>query len=257
MKGEHTMLRKQKKYLALACILAGILAVQANPVRAAGLLIADGGFGGVLEIKEHDVKVVINNGIAVTEVTQIFKNTENRQVEALYTFPVPKGASVSNFSMWINGKEMIGEVLEKQKAREIYNSYKRKRVDPGLLEQVDYKTFEMRIFPINAQAEQKVQIIYYQELFIDHDQATYVYPLATVTRSGIDSRTTGKFAINLDIKSAVPLTTIESPSHRDSFVVANHSDTYAAASLETTGAAWLLMSSLTTGFHGQKQGSIS
>jgi len=101
---------------------------------------------------------------------------------------------VANFSMWINGKEMVGEVLEKNRAREIYNSYKRKKRDPGLLEQTDYKTFEMRIFPINAGAEQKVQISYYQELAIDHDRATYVYPLATVTRKNVDSRTTGKFA---------------------------------------------------------------
>ena len=34
-------------------------------VHAAGLLIADGGFGGVLEIREHDVHVTINNGVAV------------------------------------------------------------------------------------------------------------------------------------------------------------------------------------------------
>jgi Ca-activated chloride channel family protein len=91
---------------------------------AAGLLIADGGFDGRLDIEEQTVNVTINNGIAVTEVTQVFRNKENRQVEALYTFPVPKAASVSNFSMWINGKEMIGEVLEKKRTREIYNSYK-------------------------------------------------------------------------------------------------------------------------------------
>src|SRR4051812_18970247 len=76
-----------------------------RPARAAGLLVADGGLGGVLEIKEHTVSVTVNNGIAVTTVDQIFVNTESRQVEALYTFPVPKNASVANFSMWINGKE--------------------------------------------------------------------------------------------------------------------------------------------------------
>ena len=48
----------------------------ARETRAAGLLIADGGFGGVLEIKEHNVHVTINNGVAVTQVTQVFKNTE-------------------------------------------------------------------------------------------------------------------------------------------------------------------------------------
>lgn len=225
------VLKVKTAVLSMAlCILAFIIPIHS---KAAGLLIADGGFGGVLEIREHTVNVTINNGIAVTDVTQIFSNTENRQVEALYTFPVPKGASVANFSMWINGKEMIGEVIEKKRAREIYNSYKKTRRDPGLLEQVDYKTFEMRIFPINAGAEQKVRLTYYQELNIDNDQGTYVYPLATVTRKGIDTRTTGKFAINAELKSSIPLVHIESPSHPNDFVIARHADSYATASLET------------------------
>ncbi len=202
-------------------------------VSAAGLLVADGGFGGQLEIEEHTVQVTINNGIAVTEVTQVFRNLENRQVEALYTFPVPKKASVSNFSMWIGGQEMVGEVVEKKRAREIYDSYKRRRIDPGLLEQVDYKTFEMRIFPINPRAEQKVKVTYYQELDPDHNWATYVYPLATVTREDIQARTKGTFAFSLDVKSAIPIAEMESPSHGQDFVIASHREDYYQASLET------------------------
>jgi Ca-activated chloride channel family protein len=205
----------------------------AQKSRAAGLLIAEGGFGGVLEIIEHDVSVTINNGVAVIEITQVFRNTEKRQVEALYTFPVPKGASVSNFSMWINGQEMIGEVLEKERAREIYNSYKQKKRDPGLLEQTDYKTFEMRIFPIGAGAEQRVQIAYYQELDFDNDWTTFVYPLATVTRPTIDSRVQGRFSASLNIKSAIPIVALESPSHKQDFLVVKHSDNYYEASLES------------------------
>jgi Ca-activated chloride channel homolog len=186
-------------------VVASALLFTGAPLQAAGLLVADGGFGGILEQKDHEVKVTINNGIAVTRVTQIFRNMEKRQVEALYTFPVPKGASVANFTMWINGKEMVGEVVEKKRAREIYESYKPARQDPGLLEQVDYKTFEMRIFPIAAGAEQKVEITYYQELDFDHDWATYTYPLATTTRKGVDSKVHGKLSFDLQIKSAIPL----------------------------------------------------
>ncbi|HTD67813.1 MAG TPA: VIT and VWA domain-containing protein [Candidatus Limnocylindria bacterium] len=220
-----------QKAFAVALAAIGILAPPS--MRAAGLLVADGGFGGVLEVKEHDVQVTINNGIAVTKVTQVFHNTESRQVEALYTFPVPKGASIANFSMWINGKEMVGEVLEKKRAREIYESYKQTRRDPGLLEQVDFKTFEMRIFPIAPNADQKVQLTYYQELDVDHDTATYVYPLATATRKNVDSRTTGRFAFNVEIKSAIPIGSVESPSHAKDFVVAKHTDGLHQASLET------------------------
>ena len=106
-----TMIMKLGKNLGglLAAISVSAIALP-TPIRAAGLLIADGGVGGVLEIKEHSVQVTINNGIAVTKVTQVFHNTEKRQVEALYTFPVPKSASVANFTKWINGKEIVGEV---------------------------------------------------------------------------------------------------------------------------------------------------
>ncbi|HEV3300225.1 MAG TPA: VIT domain-containing protein [Planctomycetaceae bacterium] len=220
---------------AAVLLAAGLWLAAGREARAAGLLISDGGLGGTLDIDEHTVRVTINNGIAVTEVTQVFHNTENRQVEALYLFPVPKGASVANFSMWIGGKEMIGEVVEKQRARQIYDSYKRIRRDPGLLEQVDYKNFEMRIFPIAAGAQQKVQITYYQELDFDHDWATYVYPLATAPRPGLGARTKGKFGLSLHVKSEVPIVGLESPSHKEQFVVVKHADNYREASLETTG----------------------
>ena len=74
-----------------------VLSLLSSRARAAGLLVADGGFGGVMQIKEHTAQVTINNGVAVTEIEQIFVNSEDRIVEALYTFPVPKGASVANF----------------------------------------------------------------------------------------------------------------------------------------------------------------
>jgi Ca-activated chloride channel homolog len=223
------MFTKWRSITVLA--IAFLMAVSAD---AAGLLIADGGFGGVLMIKEHTVRVTINNGIAVTEVNQVFLNTEDRQLEALYTFPVPGHASVANFSMWINGKEMIGEVVEKERARQIYESYKQKRVDPGLLEQKDYKTFEMRVFPIGPGAEQRVRVTYYQELNHDNDWATYVYPLATVTHAGIDDRIDGKFALTVEVKSEIPIVKMESPSHQEDFVLTAHNESYHEASLEKT-----------------------
>ncbi|HEX6960455.1 MAG TPA: VIT and VWA domain-containing protein [Lacipirellula sp.] len=226
--------------LALLAAALAVFAISspAPTVHAAGQLVADGGLGGVLETKEHDVRVVINNGVAVTEVDQVFVNKEDRIVEALYTFPVPKNASVANFSMWINGREMVGEVVEKERAREIYNSYKQVRRDPGLLEQVDYKRFEMRIFPIPARGEQRVRVTYYQELDVDHDWTTYVYPLATTADQGrIDERTTGRFSFSLEAKSEVPITKMESPSHGPDFVIARHTTAYSQASLELDGGS--------------------
>jgi len=220
---------------SLAAGLMGMLTVCVpHTVLASGLLIADGGLGGKLEIVEQEVRVTINNGIAVTHIDQVFLNTEQRIVEALYTFPVPHNASVSNFSMIINGKEMIGEVVEKKRAREIYDSYKAVRRDPGLLEQVDYKTFELRVFPIAAGAEQRISLTYYQQLNFDHNQAAYIYPLATNVKGEIDSRTTGKFAFTIDVKSEIPIADLKSPSHANDFVITHPTENYARASLEVS-----------------------
>jgi len=233
------MKNRLSKYLTATAAALAALALTGCCCRthAAGLLIADGGFGGTLEVKEQAVDVTINNGVAVTRVTQVFQNKEQRQVEALYTFPVPKGASVAGFSMWINGQEMVGEVLEKKRAREIYESYKQTRRDPGLLEQVDYKTFEMRIFPIAPLAEQRVELTYYQELEVDHDWATYVYPLATSTRKETEQKTTGRFAFTVHAKSLVPIQSVESPSHASEMIVARHTADYYQASLEQNGGS--------------------
>jgi Ca-activated chloride channel family protein len=234
MQGSRSLpVRPRYAPLPIAAALAAVLTLWSVRAHAAGLLVADGGLGGVLKIEAQRVNVSVNNGIAVTEVEQVFRNTEKRQVEALYTFPVPNGASVAGFTMWINGKEMVGEVVEKQRARQIYDRYKQVRRDPGLLEQTDYKTFEMRIFPIGPGAEQRVRIVYYQELDFDHDAATYVYPLATVTRRQIDQTVQGTFALSASIESAVPIVSLESPSHPKGFAIVRLDDAHYDASLET------------------------
>lgn len=227
-------MERMKWWGACALALTTLVATGGAESQGAGLLVADGGFGGKLEIVEQDVHVTINNGIAVTQVDQVFLNTENRIVEALYTFPVPKGASVSNFTMLINGQEMVGEVVEKQRARQIYESYKTTKRDPGLLEQVDYKTFELRVFPIAAGAEQRISLTYYQQLDFDHNQLSYVYPLATNSKDAVDATTHGKFAFTIDVKSEIPILELVSPSHANDFVVTKPTPNYSRASLEVS-----------------------
>jgi len=211
--------------LAIGCL--------ATSAHAAAAIIADGGLGGMLDIVDHRVEVTVDHGIATTTVTQVFRNREDRTIEALWTFPVPKAASVSNFSMWIGGKEMVGEVIEKQRARQIYDSYKRVNKDPGLLEQTDHKTFDLRIFPIAAKAEQKVEIVYQQELDTDHDWATYVYPLAMADgRSGSGNRVAGTMGFNFAARSAIPIAEIASPSHAKDMVFTRSGPEVREGSLE-------------------------
>src|SRR5688572_14199727 len=64
----NRLLRRGVWCAAAAAVALGLAAAGSRTADAAGMLIADGGFGGVLEIKEHAARVTINNGVAVTEV---------------------------------------------------------------------------------------------------------------------------------------------------------------------------------------------
>ena len=120
----RTNWRRASGSLALVAWDVVALVGRAGPAQGAGLLIPTGQ-NRSLAIESQKVDVNINNGVAVTTVTQVFKNDAPQPLEALYTFPVPREASVSNFSMWINGKEVIGEVLERERARQIYRQVTR------------------------------------------------------------------------------------------------------------------------------------
>src|SRR4051812_44319044 len=56
-----------------------------------------------LPMISHDVKITIEDQVAVTQVEQVFRNGADFAVEATYLFPIPNGASVRKFSMWVGG----------------------------------------------------------------------------------------------------------------------------------------------------------
>src|SRR5205814_200281 len=85
-----------------------------------------------LQVTRHRVEVRIEDSVAHTRVDEVFYNPNPTQLEGTYLFPLPPGAAISRFSMLIGGKEVQGEVLERDKARTIYESIVRQSRDPGL-----------------------------------------------------------------------------------------------------------------------------
>src|SRR5215471_12000258 len=65
-----------------------------------------------LAMVHHRVQVTLTDQVAVTKVQQTFRNHTDRNLEATYIFPVPRGASVRDFAMYIDGKRVAGEKVE-------------------------------------------------------------------------------------------------------------------------------------------------
>src|SRR5207248_5140734 len=136
--------------------------------------------------------------VSATRVEQTFRNHTPRQLEATYVFPVPKGASVNKFTMWIGDREVKGELLEAPKAREIYNSIVRRTQDPGLLEYIGTNLLRMRVFPIPPNGDQKVTLSYTSVANREGGMIEYVYPLKT---DGKATQTLEELSVSADISS--------------------------------------------------------
>lgn len=163
-----------------------------------------------LAMLNHQVDIAIEEQVATTRVEQTFRNHTDRRLEATYIFPVPKGASVRQFSMWVNGTEVKGEMLEADKARQIYTSIVRQTQDPGLLEYIGTNLLRMRVFPIEPKSDQKVALSFTSVAPRDNDLVEYIYPLKT---DGKATSTLEKFSIKATIKSQHPIQNVYSPTH--------------------------------------------
>ncbi len=194
--------------------------------QAAGLLTPTNGSLGALEIREHHVDVVIEDGYAITTVEQVFHNPHAQDLEAIYSFPVPDKAAVAEFTVWIDGKPVTGEVLEKKRAREVYETEKTAGRDAGLMEQDGYRTFDTHVSPVRAGQDTRIRFAYIQPAHVDTGIGRYVYPLE---EGGVDEEKLAfwtaqetvqeKFSFRLQLKSAYPVDALRVPQQPQATIV--------------------------------------
>ena len=167
-----------------------------------------------IQLGRAEVKVSIKQNLASTRIVQEFYNPNPRQLEADFYFPVPKGANVTDFVLYMNGKPVKGEVLDKEKAREIYEGIVRRLQDPGLVEWVDYNLFKVRVFPVPASGTQKIELEFAQPLEADQGQFKYALPLKTPRgKANAEGAPATDLKFNIDIESDEPIRNVYSPSH--------------------------------------------
>src|SRR5947199_188329 len=164
-----------------------------------------------LEVTSHQVNVKIDGQVAITSIDQEFYNPNDQRLEGFYMFPVPKGAHIDKFSMEIGGKTVDAELLPADKARGIYEDIVRKMRDPALLEYAGRDLFKVRIFPIEPRSRKPIKISYTELLRSDGGTVTYLYPLSTEKFS---ARPIKNLSMKIELKSAEPLASIYSPSHK-------------------------------------------
>ncbi len=191
--------------------LGALAFLTAQTAAHAGDLIPTDSRFGPLRVASHRVVTTVDNQIAMTRVEQVFANQHPVQLEAHYVFPAPAGATIIDFSMTINGKIMRGELLEKQRARRIYEGIVRQAKDPGLLEHVGANIFRVRVFPVLPRSEQKIEMTYLERVNYDAGQCRWTYPLLVPGSRG--GTRADLFSLRWRIESLVPISDVGCPTH--------------------------------------------
>src|SRR5262245_44770987 len=135
-----------------------LVAFAAGSASAAGLLVPADTHLPPLAMVHHRVSIAIDDQVAVTTVEQAFRNHTDRQLEATYLFPIPKGASVNQFTMWGDDTETTGELRDAKKANEVYTDIVRRTQDPAILEYLGNNLMRLKIFPVLPHQDQKVKL---------------------------------------------------------------------------------------------------
>ena len=164
-------------------------------------------------IKTVDVNVNIQDQVAVTKVDQIFFNEMNTSVEAVYLFPLPENAMITELNYWFNGQKYAAKIRQKGEAIAAYNQKLAQWLDPALLEYLGDNLFRLSIVPIETQTEVRTEITYVEMLDYNFGVNNYKFLLNTL---GLSSKPLETVKFNLNAKSQSQFKYFVSPSHGNS-----------------------------------------
>jgi Ca-activated chloride channel family protein len=182
-----------------------------------------------LTVNKLAASTEIVDAVAITRIEQVFGNPTPQPVEGTYIFPLDDDISVSKFSMYMDGKEVVGQVLGRGEARRRYEEIVSRMRDPALLEYLGTRMYQARIFPIRPGGEAKIELAYTQTLPIDAGLVRYRLPMSTAKHA---TGPIGSLSLLVGISSGIPIKDVFSPTHDAATV--RSSDARASASFEAT-----------------------
>ncbi len=183
------------------------------------------------------------------EVTQIFVNAGKRNVEAVYTFPLPHGAVLLDLTVKLGNKQLTGTVMPKKQAEDCYEAAITDGNSAIMLERTDNGICTINVGNLLAGERAELRYRFSQLLNWQQGSLRITLPTTIAPRYG-DPAEAGwqphqittyslladyPFSLALDIEQPLSGTLLECPSHA---VTIAHKGDIAKITLGTK-EAWL------------------
>ncbi len=131
----------------------------------------------VLSLREMTVDVGVARGVARVNVKQVFENHTGEVQEGTWRFRLSPSGAVGDFAVWDGLVRIPGVIVEKKRARAIYEELTTRRIDPGLLQQGEEEdsaesgqrpsggaVFSVKVAPIPAWGTKRLEMQYQEEV---------------------------------------------------------------------------------------------
>ena len=129
-----------------------------------------------LPLKHTDVRARIVGYVGTVDVTQQFENPFDRKIEAVYVFPLPEKAAVSEFVMSIGERRIRGILREREEAEAIYSEARAQGYQASLLVQHRPNIFEQKVANIEPGHRIDVNIRYFHTLAYRDGWYSFAFP---------------------------------------------------------------------------------
>lgn len=129
-----------------------------------------------LPLRHTDVKAHISGYISTVNVRQEFSNPFDSKIEAVYLFPLPEKAAITEFLMVIGDRKIRGILREKEVAKAIYEAARSQGYRASLLVQRRPNIFEQKVANIEPGKSIDVDIKYFHALAYNDGWYSFVFP---------------------------------------------------------------------------------
>jgi Ca-activated chloride channel family protein len=173
------------------------------------------------------VKAELRETLAITTITQSYRNTGSKNIEAIYTFPLPLDAVLLEMIVTLGDKTLKGTVLPKQEAEEKYEEAITDGDAPVMLQNPQPGVYIMNVGNLLPGERAQITISYGMFARWQGDSLRYHLPTTIAPRygsaeqAGLESHQEPEtsllaeylFAFELKVCGVLAGMTIASPSH--------------------------------------------
>ena len=173
------------------------------------------------------VQAELRETLAITTITQSYRNAGSRNIEAVYTFPLPLEAVLLDMSVTLGEKTLKGTVFPKQEAEQRYEEAITDGDAPVMLQNPQPGVYTMNVGNLLPGEQARIMFRYAQFQRWQGDTLRYHLPTTIAPRYGNSQRSgiephqepetsllaENLFSFELKIIGAMAGRIIESPSH--------------------------------------------